>query len=219
MISVTSPAKTGAINKKPVKKRFHLIFGLATLLALLIIPAAHAAPDSVQDASSPYDAPLPDFSTPVTLEEVRLAYYRYSAVSIVKKLHENHAANWKMIMSRVEKGDPDWIAYSARYISPGTDAGATTGYTVALALALPNNPKAVLELETGGGGRSLLAVCTLPFIEPEYDFIRAYGKKTLDALREVKDDYLLESRDTCIRRLQNSLEMAEKRKAEGKWQW
>lgn len=196
-----------------MKKIVNLTFALLAMTCFLNAVAGEA-----QASSSPYDAPLPGFSTPVTPEEVRMAYYRYSAVAIVRKLQENNAANWNMIMDKVARGDKEWILYSAIYLSPGTDAGTTTDYTVALAQALPNNPQAVLALE-GGAGRSLLAVCSLPFIEPEYDFIMAYGKKTLDALSAVNEDYLLESRNTCSRRLQESLKNAQKRKAQGNWQW
>lgn len=196
-----------------MKKALDLILCIAALACAL-----NTSAENLQVSFNPYDGPLPHFSTPVTHEEVRIAYYRYSVVSIVKKLHENKAANWNMIMGKVAQGDPEWIQYSAIYIAPGTDAGATTDYIVSLAHALPNNPQAVLGLE-GGAGRSLLQVCSLPFIEPAYDFITAYGKKTLSALKAVKEDHLQESRDTCMRRLQHSLEMAEQRHAEGKWQW
>ncbi|WAW10149.1 hypothetical protein NB640_00290 [Oxalobacter vibrioformis] len=160
----------------------HLIFSIAAMSCVLTTAAGN-----LQASPNPYDAPLPDFSTPVTHEEVRMAYYRYSVVSIVKKLHENNAANWNMIMGKGVKGDKEWIQYAAIYIAPGTDAGATTDYMVSLAHALSNNPRAVLSLE-GSADRSLLAVCTLPFIEPEYDFIQAYGKKTQTALKEVKEE-------------------------------
>ena len=172
----------------------------------------------VMDDPEPYAAAVPIFSTPVTLEEVRLAYYKYSGPAIVKALHTANAANWNLIMDSVAAGDADWIFYSAIYIAPGTDAGPSTEYTITLALALSNNPKAVLELESSGPGRSLLSVCDLPFIEPEYAFIKSYGEKTLAALRGLDQPYLADSRDICLDRLEKSLASAAKAHAEGRWQ-
>lgn len=167
--------------------------------------------------TAPYDAPRPAFSTPVTLEELRAAYYRYSVVSIVRALLENNEENFDFIFDKVASGDEKWIMAFVQYVAPGTDASTATGVTVALAHALPNNPKAVLYLDDNTTGPSLHRICTLPFIEPEYAFIEDYGKRALAALRQVDDPYLLDSRDVCIRRLQESLDYCEKLYKEGKW--
>ncbi len=109
-----------------------------------------------------------------------------------------------MIMDNIAEGDAGWIAVAGAYVLPGTDAGATTDFIVSLAYGLPRNPEAVLALETDAHV-SLLAVCSLPFIEAEESFIQAYGAKTLQALAAVDRPYLAAARDACIRRLQDNL--------------
>ncbi len=185
------------------------------LVAVIFIVGC-AQPRSLSNASNPCDAALPPFSTPVTHEEVRLAFYKYSAPAIVRKLMENDAANWNMIMKKIAEGDADWIYHAAAYIRPGADAGSTEEFTDALALALRYNPGEVLLLEQGIG-ISMLNVCSLPFVEPEYDFVKSYGQKALAALRKVDNPWLEESRATCLRRLQEQMDRAEKDYQEGRW--
>ena len=165
----------------------------------------------------PYDAPMPKFSTPVTIEELRSAFYRYSLVAIVKALQENNKANWNYILRNAAYGDREWIYALTTFVAPGADASSGTEILIALARALPRNPKAVLYKDISSRSPSLHKICTLPFIEPEYEFISSYGERTLDALRQVDDPYLLDTRDLCIRRLQESLAKAEKVYNEGKW--
>lgn len=169
--------------------------------------------------SNPYAAPMPNFSTPVTHKEIRHAFYNYSVVSIVNALRPDHKSpNWDMILDKVQAGDKEWIQTLLSYISPGTDAAASTEVLVSLAYALPNNPQAVLSLAYARGP-SLYEVCSLPFIEPEYAFIEDYGKRTLAALATVEEPYYLEPRDMCVRLLQDSLKYCEKLHKEGKWNW
>ena len=89
---------------------------------------------------------------------------------------------------------------------------------VTLAHALPKNPEAVLYRDYGTGP-SLYRICTLPFIEPEYGFIKHYGEEALAALPNVNDPHLADSRDVCIRRLQERLEYCEKLYKEGRWRY
>lgn len=181
-------------------------FVLCLCIALCVALACGAGPAAAAaNEPNPYDAPMPSFSTPVTYEEIRLAYYQYSAVSIVKALHLNNAANWNMILGKVQEGDEKWIQALLAYISPGTDAGASTEVLVSLALALPNNPKAILALAYRPGP-PLYQICRTPFIEPEYDFIADYGKRALAALERVDEKYYLEPRDICSTILQDSLD-------------
>lgn len=160
--------------------------------------------------------PKPEFSTPVTLEEVQAAFCKYSSSAIVEKLMENNHANWNMILSKVEAGDADWIHHVLYYISPGTDAGSSTDVRISLAHALPNNPEAVLAAEINGK-YPLVRVCDLPFIEPEYAFIVDYGNRTLAALRKVNKPELLEVRNNCEVMLKEGLANCEKIYKEGRW--
>ncbi len=189
--------------------------GLVLLTAVWLAGCAPQAP-SLLDDPHPYDAALPPFSTPVTCEEIRLAFYKYSGPAIVRKLTEGDAANWTMILAKIEAGDPEWITCAAAYIAPGTDAGATTDLLVALAFGLPRNPQAVLSQEVGLG-LSMLSVCSLPFIEPTYDFVKSYGEETVAALLRVDEPYLLDARDTCLRRMREALDRAETVFASGHW--
>lgn len=186
-------------------------------LTVALFALCLAAVNSPAGGSNPSSASLPNFSTPVTREELRQAYYTYSGPAIVKELWENDAANWNMIMDNVSAGDADWIASVVRYVFPGTDAAATTEVIVSLAQGLSENPEAVL-LQEIGPHISMLSICSLPFIEPEYDFITGYGEKTLAALRNVNKPHLIDSRDTCIRRLSEGLAHARKTHAEGRWE-
>ena len=148
---------------------------------------------------------------------MRSAFFRYSVVAINRALSENDEANWDFVFEKVASGDKEWIYAFTTFIAPGADAGNATGVLVALAYALPNNPSAVLSLGNNTIGPSLARICDLPFIEPEYEFIADYGKRTLAALRQVDAPYLLEARDTCMRRLQKGLKYCEKIYNEGKW--
>lgn len=196
------------------------LFRLAALsLTLLLLTACAAEPvkNPVVDSSEDlYGAPLPEFSSPVTLEELRMAFYRYSVVSIVKALHEGNEFNWNYLLNKVREGDADWTYALRTYVAPGADAGAATDVLITYATALPNNPQAILQLNLGRGD-SLARVCNLPFIEPEYEFVRNYGEKTLAALQSVEEDYLLESRDLCARYLRESLDKAEAIWRSGRW--
>ena len=207
-----------------------------SLLLLTSIPFIGVAQNSTLETPHvgeypPYNAPMPTFSTPVTIEELRDAYYSYSVVAIVNVLHENmllceddesvcrenDEANSNYIFNKVASGDEEWIHALVTYVSPGTDASASTEVMVTLARALSNNPKAILALDKKTIAPSLYNICGLPFIEPEYEFIKAHGKKTLKALRQVDDPELLDSRDACIRRLQEGLDYCDQLYKEGKW--
>ena len=185
-------------------------------LALSLFAGCAKQTPSLLNDPNPYDAPLPPFSTPVTREEVRLAFHKYSAKAIVKKLMENDFANWRMVMEKIAEGDADWILYATLYIKPGTDAGASEEFTDALAYALQHNPAAVLSLGEGYGA-PLSIICSWPFIEPEYDFVLSYGEKALAALRKVDSPYYQESRDMCIRRVQEGFDFLKKEYREGRW--
>ncbi|CAK7043135.1 MAG: hypothetical protein DELT_02913 [Desulfovibrio sp.] len=186
------------------------------LVTVCLVAGCSKQPPSLLSDPNPYDAPLPPFSTPVTCEEVRLAYYRYPAPSIVKKLMENNETNWRMIMGKIVEGDAEWISCATRCIRPGTDAGATGELKDALAYALQHNPAAVLSQEQGFG-ISMSEICSWPFIEPEYDFVLSYGEKALAALHAVDIPYLQESRDICIQRLQSGFDFLKKEYREGRW--
>lgn len=189
---------------------------LPFVAAVLLIAACARQGSPLLSDPDPYDAPLPPFSTPVTQEEIRLAHYAYSGPAIVRKLTEGNAENWNMIMDRISNGDENWITY-VNYIAPGTDAGTTTDLIVSMAYGLSKNPSAVLAQGSHGFGFSLEQLCSLPFIEPTYDFVKNYGQETLEALQQVDKPYLTDARDTCIRRLRDSLGYCDEIYVKGEW--
>lgn len=185
-------------------------------LALVCVAGCAKQSPPLLSGSASYEMSLPPFSTPVTPEEVRLAFQEYSAKAIVKKLMENNETNWRMVMEKIAEGDAEWIFYATIYIKPGTDAGSSEEFKDALAYALQHNPAAVLSLE-GGIGIPLLEVCGWPFVEPEYDFVLSYGEKALAALHAVDSPYLQEYRDICIQRVQSGFDFLKKEYREGRW--
>lgn len=179
---------------------------LCALIAVCVGCAKESGVLANVDSVTLYTAPLPPFSTPVTRDELRSAYYRYSAPAIVAKLAEGNGENWTMIMDKIAEGDSDWITHAVIYIAPGTDAASHTSLLVALAFGLEKNPEAVLAQEVGGLGLSMLNICAMPFIEPTPEFVMRYGKETLAALGRVDKPYLLDSKDACMQRMQKVLQ-------------
>ncbi len=183
--------------KNSFKRR--LLLFLLTIFTVCAVRHSNAA----ASPGLPYeDIPKPDFSTPVTPEEVREAFYRYSAPAIVEKLMENKGANWDMIMSKVKSGDDEWIEHVTSFIAPGAEGKAVADITIAYAYALPKNPEAVLLV---GRQYPLYNICSLPF--PEQDaFIEDYAGRALSAIKKTDKPYLREVRNNCAIRLKKSLE-------------
>ena len=102
-------------------KNLLLIFVSLTVL-YSVISCTHQGETSfvasVPQTNVQPDALTPKFHTPVTQEEVRSAYYKYSAPSVVRALHENNAANGDMIMDKVSSGDAGWISTTAAGQTP-----------------------------------------------------------------------------------------------------
>jgi hypothetical protein len=176
------------------------IIYFAMLILILFIAQACATQKAGNEV---YNAPRPNFSTPVSIEELRSAFYGYSVVAIVAALRENNEANWNMLLDKARAGEGDWIYALNAYVAPGADAANSTAIIVTLATALSNNPEAVLNLGFSHGP-SLYQLCSLPFIEPEDEFLEDYAHKTLHALQNIDKPYLLDLRDYCLRTLRAS---------------
>lgn len=98
------------------------------------------------------------------------------------------------------RGDARWIALAPR-LAPGTDAGTSEGLGIALAHALPRNPRAVLAvLGVAGGPVSVSAgrVCGVPFIEDTVKDLTAYRRRAARAVRGVTDPSLVRARAACL---------------------
>ncbi len=110
---------------------------------------------------------------------------------------------WQGVERRIGSGDARWIALAPK-LAPGTDAGASEGLGIALAFALPRNPRAVLAvLGSEDGPRSLTVgrVCGAPFIEDTVKDVPAYRRRAVRAVRGVWPPSLARVRAACLRTL------------------
>ncbi len=87
-------------------------------------------------------------------------------------------------------------------LAPGADAGAAEELPIALAFALPKNPRAVLAVL--GGGFPVEDVCSAPFIEGTVKDIPAYVKEAKAAVARVTDAKLAKVRDACLAELRKA---------------
>lgn len=167
---------------------------LLLCFALLAVPAAHAAQADGEKALTP--------------EFLRESCYNSGAVNTVRALTAEGSTMWAELMEHIASGDSNWIIHVPLFAS-GTDAGSATQLTIALAKALPKNPQAVLSLEYSFV--SLRNVCSLPFINPDEDFIRQYSQEVLRSMREVSDPYMQMDKDICLIRLRHAVDVTTKR--------
>lgn len=166
-----------------------------TCIATLLLFFSHGA--------SAFAAQLA-FSDPVTPMEIRKAFYEYSPIAIVRALKAGDEKNWDYILSRIEQGDPDWIATAMEYIASGADAGSAIDLKIALALALKSNP--LMVLSHAASGISLKDVCSAPFIEAEKQMLLEYGRQALAALEDVTEDYVRMEKKICVMVLKDMLD-------------
>lgn len=143
----------------------------------------------------------------ITIKQINELYLSLGASKLVSELTKDNYAQWNKAMEQIASGDTEWINI-APHLFNGSDAGNTTHIIVSLAEALSKNPKAVLNLENGG--LSLKAVCSLPFIEPEAQFIKRYITDTKEALNNVNDSSLVDDRDICLIRLNKAINLWQK---------
>jgi hypothetical protein len=104
------------------------------------------------------------------------------------------------VLTRIASGNSAWVRL-APGLAQGTDAGNSTGLTVALAKALPRNPAAVLAILDKAPLISAGAVCGVPFIEPSAQEVREYLDKTIPAVTRIKPSHRVPSRSLCLEAL------------------
>lgn len=144
----------------------------------------------------------------LTPESLRESCYRYGAVRTVRRLTAEGSPHWAELLGHIAEGDSRWIVYVPLFAS-GTDAGYATQLTIALAEALPKNPHSVLSLEYAF--LSLRGVCSLPFVNPDEEFIRDYRQSVEVAMHNITDPYMQMDKQICLSRLDKAAEMALKR--------
>lgn len=145
----------------------------------------------------------------LTLSEIKFAVGQYGSPVVVRWLVDN--GQWERVLNRAATGRGDWIALVAT-LDPGGAAHPGEEISVALASALPHNPRAVLAILDVDGGSRLgpASVCSPPYFDgegPAFDEgsgggPEAYRRRALAALRSVSDTRLAVARQACMAELQ-----------------
>ena len=105
------------------------------------------------------------------------------------------------VLDRIAAGDRRWLALVPR-LAPGTDAGTAEGLRIAVAQALPRNPRAVLRLVP----KTFPAedVCGFPMIEPTQSETRSYFRAALPAVQGVTARALRPAKQQCLAELRKA---------------
>ncbi len=148
----------------------------------------------------------------LTLSEITFAVQQYGSPTVVRWLVDT--GQWERVLGRAAGGRGDWIALVAS-LDPGGAAHPGEEISVALASALPHNPRAVLAIMDAKGGSRLgpASICNPPFFDgdgPAFDEASgggpgAYRRRALAALRRVADPKLAPARQACIVELQRPI--------------
>jgi hypothetical protein len=133
----------------------------------------------------------------------------HGAKAAVKTL--DRMGRFDAVLDHIAAGQSAWIQLAPR-LAKGTDAGHSTGLTVALAQALPKNPAAVLAVLDDGPITGTDSVCAAPFIEPAPDEISTYLGSAITAVKSVRGSARLKSKAPCLAALEQI--QAESREAQ-----
>ncbi|MET3135412.1 hypothetical protein AAKU55_005722 [Oxalobacteraceae bacterium GrIS 1.11] len=126
----------------------------------------------------------------------------HGAKETVRNLYkDNDSRRWDFVIHKMESGDSDWLSI-AKIIAEGTDAGTSEDLIVTLAIALPKNPRRVLQLIGTTSFLSYETVCNAPFIEPTSVYLRNYLRKTRQVLKNLKDTTVEEQRVKCLSQIE-----------------
>ncbi len=150
------------------------IFLSAIVFAVVAIASASAAPLSPEAIAHDIDL--------------------HGARAVVQRLWRN--GDYERLMDRIDAGDARFIALAPK-LAPGTDAGTAEELPIALAFALPRNPRAVLAV-LGPNRFPVADVCSAPFIEDTVKDIPAYIRRAQRAVSAVDDPKLATVRDACL---------------------
>jgi len=147
-------------------------------------------------------AALPAFAGALSPDAVARDIDAHGARAVVARLFAS--GDYDRIMDKIDTGDARWIALVPK-LSPGADAGLAEELPIALAFALPNNPRAVLSVLAGKDGFTVEDVCSAPFIEGTVKSIPAYVKHAKAALAHVDDPALAKLKMACMAQLEKAL--------------
>jgi hypothetical protein len=146
------------------------------------------------------------FTSSQILQDIR----SHGAKSAVQTL--DHAGRFDTVLSRIASGKADWIRL-APDLAKGTDAGNSTGLSIALAKALPRNPRTVVKVLRDDPVIGADSVCGLPFIEPTPSEVTTYLSKAIPAVISVPKSEQFPQRTACLAALTQAKENAASQKA------
>lgn len=127
--------------------------------------------------------------------QISQSIHAYGARQTVRLLDQRN--QFDAVLDRIATGNAAWVAI-APALAKGTDAGNSEGLTVALAKALPKNPRSVLAVLDNGPVTNAQAVCGLPFIEPTPQEARDYLARAIPAVTTVAPSPRVPQRNACL---------------------
>ena len=126
----------------------------------------------------------------------------HGAQEAVKNLYQdNDTRRWDFVTHKMQSGDARWLGV-AKKIAEGTDAGTSEDLVITLAIALPKNPKGVLQLIGTTNFLSYESVCNAPFIEPTAAYLKNYLQKARQALKKLNDPAVEDQRIKCLSQIE-----------------
>jgi hypothetical protein len=137
-------------------------------------------------------------ATPLNPRAIAADIAAHGADAVVTRLFTH--GDYDRVLDHIDKGEAEWVALAPK-LAPGTDAGTAESLVIALAFALPKNPRAVLPLITGKDAFPVEDVCGAPFIEGTIGDIPAYVKKAKAAVSRVSDPKLAKAKAACLAQL------------------
>lgn len=112
------------------------------------------------------------------------------------------AGKFEFVLNRIGSGDRTWIGLVPK-LARGADGANAEGLGIALAEALPKNPRTVLAALDLRGGPILgpERVCSAPFIEPKPGVLSGYKDRAIKAVTTVRQPALARAAGACLTRL------------------
>ena len=148
-------------------------------------------------------------ATDLTPQSIEKEIHSLGAKATVDKLNSGRRPrNWDRVLDRIETGSTEWLVV-AKELSPGTDAGTSTGLQVTLAKTLPKNPGGVLRL-IDEKNINVEYLCTSPFIEPDPAFLRRYLRDSKRALEQLKQPDIDRYRLACLKEIEQTMSVTSK---------
>lgn len=143
----------------------------------------------------------PVFAAALTPAQIERDIHAHGAKVVVQSLDRH--GKFDTVLDRIASGNAAWVRLASG-LAQGTDAGDSTGLTVALAKALPRNPAAVLAALNDGPVIGPAAVCSVPFIEPSPQEVREYLGQAIPAVTRVEPSDQVAHRSSCLEALHHA---------------